>query len=759
MLANEPKLKGTDLYFVLNRVYNLTHVDIVKKMVTDAGHKWVCIPFVADEYRKFQPMDTFGLRPHSFDDTVVTAAAMRRFERQNSNLYLMNNNGARNVALEHGLAQGYAWTLPFDGNCFFDSDAWFDISRELKKARAQKKSYVAFPLVRTQFGADGRLERGDPGEHNVAFYHDALLKFNPLAMYGFRPKVDLLWRLNVPGSWTSWPQSLFDTTRRCEIKTKLLDSTPETREKYFHNKFPTICQGPRQMAQVNHEQATLTHVSENPVLRLPDIEHMTNDKKAQTGEDLIGIRTRGQLRATAIDLRISLVDHKDLQVRERAHVPFKGVKPLYFNVASMEVLRRMYLVGEENIETKLVDGLLKMADDRIDEKEFSVADKGLSHIEGVDAHHYQNVALYDWRACDMPKHLFESDTLLAIATGSRLLSSDVTPEQQQDCKLFLRWDGKVHPGGELFSEGSDLYDRTRSWAFHSNVTMYALAYYYTNDPKYAEKGMKLIRRWWLDPATAMRPTMEYVSFNRVARFRSFGFIELKDLSWALDATHLFMQSPLWTNADSEGMKKWCGDYWEWVSTSFIKKTEAKSKNNHGWYYTLQAAAVRKCAGHSDADLVAMFTEKLTKYVTGTGTGLTFGPRGDLPQETLRTRGVHYHYFTLYGMILAWRAGDNLGLPRDQTPFKEMEDGIFKVVTMLQDPQNKMRLELKDDDHFSQAELQERASVVCAWLRDVTVSRRTLDPKRLATMCDNVPRPPLVPTDPHSGLYPFSHFMF
>ena len=55
----------------------------------------------------------------------------------------------------------------------------------------------------------------------------------------------------------------------------------------------------------------------------------------------------------------------------------------------------------------------------------------------------------------------------------------------------------------------------------------------------------------------MQPSLQYVSFNREGNRRNYGLIELKDLSWALDAAHLLRQSALWTEADANGLQGWC----------------------------------------------------------------------------------------------------------------------------------------------------------------------------------------------------------
>jgi hypothetical protein len=747
MLNDETHLEGAEVYFVLNRVYNVTQRAVVKELVTKHGYKWIEIPFKASEYRMHQAMDTLGLR--EVDKRPLNHPEMlHRFERQNANLYLMNNNGARNLALEHGLRQGYSWVLPLDGNCYFDEpSAWDAIRGQLKLAGLRKKTYVAFPLERTSFEVDGNLKRsGIFGEHQLAFSLSARMKFNPLAMYGFRPKVDLLWRLNVPGAWDRWATSVFDHTTPCLTRGISKTKDVEIVEKFTRDSFPTICFGERELAEPNRDEAELTMVSGVSVLRLPDMNKHARGQAnlATASEGHVALHARGELRDVAILTRMNLIDNNELEERERARIPHQGAKPLFFNVASMETLRRLFAVGEKNFHTNEIAKLLALADRMIHLPEFSVTDKGLSHVPGVEQRFYQNVRQYDWRACEIPRKAFRAD--LYDGDSNKIpLETIQDLEWQKNCTIFATWEGHVRPGDQLFSAGSELYDRTRSWAFHSNVTMYSLAYFYTNDPKYAEKGVRLVRKWWLDQVTGMLPSMEYVSFNRDKLSRGVGFIEMKDIAWALDAVELLKQSQVWTDEDSEQLQDWCSSYGNWISTSFIAKTQANETSDQGWYYTLQAAAIRKCAGASDKEVEEFVKGKVKELTRG-----TFENSGILPVEPNRTRAVHDHYFAMYAVILLWRASENLGW--SQTPsVRELESGLHRSVRMALS---------WDVDQFTNSELSEHSSILCQWLNDVYVTRfKHPGESTMDDLCGGISLPPLVPKDPHSGIVPFSHFMF
>src|SRR5690606_27107380 len=61
------------------------------------------------------------------------------------NLYVMNNNAARNFALRHGRGRA-DWVMPWDGNCFLTSDGWAAIYEAIRHAGAAR--YLIVPMYR-----------------------------------------------------------------------------------------------------------------------------------------------------------------------------------------------------------------------------------------------------------------------------------------------------------------------------------------------------------------------------------------------------------------------------------------------------------------------------------------------------------------------------------------------------------------------------------------------------------------------------------
>jgi len=189
-----------------------------------------------------------------------------------------------------------------------------------------------------------------------------------------------------------------------------------------------------------------------------------------------------------------------------------------------------------------------------------------------------------------------------VSRGHLTLASDLHAIEQSGFNLsdpasadtWVVWDGHARPDN---SEVSRNADRLRAEWFHSNFTMFTLAYYYTADDRYARKAVSLARRWWLDDETAMLPKLDFSQGDRAPSKRHFGIIEMRGIAMALDAVALLKRSRAWDEArDGERMQRWCSAYADWLDGS----EEGRSPNNHRWFYMVQLAAVRRCANPSVA---------------------------------------------------------------------------------------------------------------------------------------------------------------
>jgi hypothetical protein len=216
ILENEPALAGCEKRWVLNRIVDPEEEAIIMGLLEARDQPYLRIPFEWDAYA-VQPWDFDGLPWPGFMLSEefrylrkdVRERAIKRLYRHKNN-YLINNNGARNAALEDGRGRA-KWVLPWDGNCFITAAAWKEIVAGVKAAAWNK--YFIVPMARiidnTQL-LDVEFRPEAREEPQVLFRRDAGELFDETYFYGRRPKVELFWRLGVPGKWDEWAMEPWD---------------------------------------------------------------------------------------------------------------------------------------------------------------------------------------------------------------------------------------------------------------------------------------------------------------------------------------------------------------------------------------------------------------------------------------------------------------------------------------------------------------------------------------------------------------------
>lgn len=209
-LENESEFEGCVKVWVLNRIIDEDKKRSIVALLDKYNKRYIDIPYQGSELPKIPfcyedlPADHFKLTPE-FDklnerNQVIVDTAI--FKHKNN--YIMNNNGARNVALSEG-AKLAKWVFPWDGNCFLNKQAWDSIKSSLR-ARDDVEYHVV-PMDRVMSNGSVLSDGYTPNpveEPQVIFRADAELSFDENLMYGLKPKVDLLKRLGVPGVWDRW---------------------------------------------------------------------------------------------------------------------------------------------------------------------------------------------------------------------------------------------------------------------------------------------------------------------------------------------------------------------------------------------------------------------------------------------------------------------------------------------------------------------------------------------------------------------------
>jgi Alginate lyase len=260
------------------------------------------------------------------------------------------------------------------------------------------------------------------------------------------------------------------------------------------------------------------------------------------------------------------------------------------------------------------------ADKALGVTRFSVVDKAVTPPSG-DKHDYMTQAPYFWPDPAKP-----------------------------DGRPYIRKDGVRNP------EIDKITDHHAVDGLVSSTQALALAYYFSGDERYAEKAASLLRAFFLDPATRMKPNLEYAQFiPGVNTGRGIGLIETRGFTRVADAIGLIEGSKAWTDDDDRGVKKWYSDFLEWMRTSRNGKDESAAKNNHGTYYDLQVA------GYALFLDSAPLAKEVLEQAKQKRIAAQIEPDGRMPLELARTNAWSYSTGNLDGLTELATLGDRAGV--------------------------------------------------------------------------------------------------
>jgi hypothetical protein len=219
ILENEPEFEACEKRWIINRIVDSGEEAAIIGLLEKHDQPYLRIPFDRGEYGSLR-WDAGGLPA---PDWIFSKAYERLDEtdkqlvqlhiRRHKTLYAMNNNGARNAALADGRTRA-KWVLPLDGNCYFTAEGFASLRQRIEAAPWHP--YVILSMARiidNSLLLDPDFMPETDEEPQVVFRSDALECFDDSIPYGRRPKVELLWRLGVPGPWDKYRFHAWDAQR------------------------------------------------------------------------------------------------------------------------------------------------------------------------------------------------------------------------------------------------------------------------------------------------------------------------------------------------------------------------------------------------------------------------------------------------------------------------------------------------------------------------------------------------------------------
>jgi hypothetical protein len=190
------------------------------------------------------------------------------------------------------------------------------------------------------------------------------------------------------------------------------------------------------------------------------------------------------------------------------------------------------------------------------------------------------------------------------------------------------------------------------------VAALGAAYKISGDERYVSKAVDLLRVFFLDPATRMNPNLQYAqAIPGRSPGRGIGIIDALHLIEVPAAVEALEKSPKFPPEVAAGLKKWFGEFANWMVSSKNGQEEARAKNNHSVAYFLQLAVYAKFSGDQKkvADCRRQFKEVFLPE--------QMAADGSFPRELARTKPYGYSIFQLDNLItlaqVLWTPEDDL----------------------------------------------------------------------------------------------------
>lgn len=216
---------------------------------------------------------------------------------------------------------------------------------------------------------------------------------------------------------------------------------------------------------------------------------------------------------------------------------------------------------------------------------------------------------------------------------------------------YIRRDGETNP-----DRTSDATDTPALRSLNESVSTLALAWRESREERFAAHAAKLIRAWYLDEATRMKPNLNFAQgIPGRSTGRGTGIIDSAFLVNFCDQLRWLENSKSWTQEDAAGMKKWLASYLDWMLTSRNGIEEAKSKNNHGTWYDAQVVALAEYTGRLDLARKVLEEAKSKRIAT------QIEPDGSQPLELARTKALSYSTMNLRAFFELATLGERLGV--------------------------------------------------------------------------------------------------
>jgi len=223
------------------------------------------------------------------------------------------------------------------------------------------------------------------------------------------------------------------------------------------------------------------------------------------------------------------------------------------------------------------------------------------------------------------------------------------PDPDNPAGPYIRKDGQLNP--DRFLANKAALNSMCDAVFTLGTAAFLL-----DDTRYAQRAVRIINTWFINPKTRMNPDLEYSQAVPGANTgRPAGVIDGRVFIRAIQGMELLAQTGAWDPKERAAVRKWFADYLQWLTESKQALEEKNASNNHASWWTAQVAAVATFVENPAIQKMA-FEHYRTRIF----------PRqiradGSAPREEARTRSLSYSVFNLEAFATICRIAQVQGL--------------------------------------------------------------------------------------------------
>jgi hypothetical protein len=233
-------------------------------------------------------------------------------------------------------------------------------------------------------------------------------------------------------------------------------------------------------------------------------------------------------------------------------------------------------------------------------------------------------------------------------------TTQLQPEQMwAQCNYEYR-DGQFNPDRLLVND-------TGHFQAMSDAVFYnTLAWVITGSTNYSSAAVSFLDTWFINPASAMTPNLQYAQMQRGPTGQigtHTGLLDFKQMAKIASAIMILREgnNTYWTETLNTQMMNWTTNYLEWMTTSPIAYQEWVFPNNHGTFFYNQLSALQILVGDTTAAINSTKSYFAKQYQS------QIDASGEQPYESVRTHPYHYRCYNLAAMITNAKIGEYLGI--------------------------------------------------------------------------------------------------